>query len=170
LAGRRGEEKMPNKEKYDLAFRPKSYWVYADVRQQVFATVKGDVRRAQAMRALDDPNAFHHDPTDFQESLTEEEKLARGRIHPILMGGEYLPSLQKGEVEIARVSMKSVMGDVISVRARWEQGKIRYSVVDEHRTQYIFTPESSEDPLSNSKRYSPGFQPIINWESHSTSL
>lgn len=139
---------MPNKGNYDWDYRPKTYWVYPDMKQRVLATVKGNVRRSQAIRALEDPVRFFYDPANFQESLSEEEKLAQGRIHPILMGGEYLPNLRQGEVEIARVSMKSVMGDSVSVRARWKNGKICYDVVDEHRTKYIFLPESSDVPLT----------------------
>lgn len=48
------------------------------------------------------------------------------------MGGEYLPDLAPVEVEIARITLASVLQDVVSVRARKGRGRIRYRVVDEY--------------------------------------
>ena len=66
------------------------------------------------------------------------------------MGGEYLPPLRKGEVEIARISLASVTADQISVRARRSRGRIRYRVVDEYMetSTYVCHPASSVSPLS----------------------
>ena len=50
--------------------------------------------------------------------LDEAMRAAWGRIHPTNMGGEYLPPLREGEVEIARISLESTTADQISVRAR----------------------------------------------------
>ena len=47
------------------------------------------------------------------------------------MGGEYLPPLRKGEVEIARISLESTTDDQISIRARRGRERIRCRVVDE---------------------------------------
>src|SRR5262249_4767409 len=69
------------------------------------------------------------------ESVTEAERVALGQHHPALMGGEYLPGYQDEEVEIARVSLQSTTGDVISIRARRDRGAIRYRVVDEYGTR-----------------------------------
>jgi hypothetical protein len=64
------------------------------------------------------------------------------------MGGEYLPDSDADEVEIARVTMASVMQDVISVRASPKRGGIRYRVVDEYNTTFQIKPEFSKRPLS----------------------
>src|SRR6202049_4952696 len=50
--------------------------------------------------------------------LDEEMRQAWGRVHPSHMGGEFLPPVRNGEVEIARISLASVTADQISVRAR----------------------------------------------------
>ena len=51
------------------------------------------------------------------------------------MGGEYLPDYIGGEIEIARVSLKSVMYDVYSIRAKIaDDGRIKYRVVDEYES------------------------------------
>jgi hypothetical protein len=56
--------------------------------------------------------------SEFDESLSNGAREFRGRVHPSLMSGEYLPDYEGDEVEIARVALASVMGDVISIRAR----------------------------------------------------
>ena len=38
--------------------------------------------------------------------------------------------------------------DVLSLRARWERGKIRYRMVDEYEEKYEISPESSDEPLT----------------------
>src|SRR5262245_20849225 len=82
------------------------------------------------------------------ESVTEADRVALGQHHPALMGGEYLPGYQDEEVEIARVSLQSTTGDVISIRARRERGAIRYRVVDEYGTKIVCSPTESSEPLS----------------------
>ena len=69
---------------------------------------------------------------------------------PRNMGGEYLPPLRKGEVEIARISLESTTADQISVRARRGRERIRYRVVDEYMetSTYVCHPASSDAPLS----------------------
>ncbi len=73
-----------------------------------------------------------------------------GRMHPSNMGGEYLPPLRKGEVEIARISLESVTADQISIRARRIGRRIGYCVVDEYpdASTYVCHPASSVSPLS----------------------
>jgi hypothetical protein len=54
----------------------------------------------------------------------DDECKGWGAVHPLLMGGEYLPGVDKEEVEIMRISLASTSGDQISVRARHEQGSL----------------------------------------------
>ena len=51
------------------------------------------------------------------------------------MSGEYLPDFDGDEVEIARVTLASVTGDVISIRARGQHALIHYRIVDEYEDQ-----------------------------------
>ena len=64
------------------------------------------------------------------------------------MGGEYLPEMRKGEVEITRVSLKSTTGDQISVRTRRWEGKIVYRVVGEYESEFDLVFVESDRPLS----------------------
>ena len=78
-------------------------------------------------------------------------RVAWGRLHPSHMGGEYLPPLRKGEVEIARISLQSVTADQISIRARGLGQRIGYYVIDEYGSDiatYVCRPASSSSPLS----------------------
>ena len=64
------------------------------------------------------------------------------------MGGEYLPDLEKYEVEIARISLKTLLSDQLTIRA-WQDGRvIRYRVEDEYQTKYEPPFEYSFKPLT----------------------
>lgn len=70
--------------------------------------------------------------------------------HPMFMGGNYLPELEVGEVEIARITISSVTWDVACVYARAEGGRIRYRVVDEYAPEFELDPSQrySDMPLT----------------------
>lgn len=91
---------------------------------------------------------FRPDAPPRPEPLSDEVRVAIGRIHPSLMGGLYLPPFLPGEVEIARVQLESVMADVLSVRARPRGKRIAYRVVDEYESHYPVTPATSARPLT----------------------
>jgi hypothetical protein len=65
----------------------------------------------------------------LNESLDDEIRASRGRIHPIFMGGECLPDYGGGEVEIARIELKSTTYDVISLRARPSRSELDFWMV-----------------------------------------
>jgi len=87
-----------------------------------------------------------------KEGLNNEERDAWGAIGPWCMGGEYLPEVKEGEMEIARISMRSVMSDQISVRATRVPDGIEYRIVGEYeedeswRCRLPF--DTSKEPLS----------------------
>lgn len=64
------------------------------------------------------------------------------------LGGEYLPALAHGEVEIARVALASTTGDVQSIRARRTEEGIRVVVVDEYENGFVDGERVSERPLT----------------------
>ena len=82
------------------------------------------------------------------ETLDDDQRRRLGQIRPSFMGGEYLPAYGPGEVEIARIELKSTTSDVISVRSRPEGDKIVYSIRDEYDTEFEVSPPSSKQPLS----------------------
>jgi hypothetical protein len=51
-------------------------------------------------------------------------------------------------VVIASVELESTLSEVIVVRAEPDPGGIRYSVVDEHESEFIVAPETSTEPLT----------------------
>ena len=73
-------------------------------------------------------------------------------VHPWFKGGEYLPDLLPREVEIVRVTLKSVTMDVISIRARWTKDRIKYRIVDEYwddsSFDYHLIQKTSVKPLA----------------------
>jgi hypothetical protein len=72
-------------------------------------------------------------------------------VMPGLSVPECLPPLRKNEREIARIALRSVQADQISVRARRKGDRIVYSIVDEYEdqaeSQYKLHPASSRSPL-----------------------
>jgi hypothetical protein len=62
----------------------------------------------------------------------------------MFMGGNYLPDTEDGEVEIARISIKSTTFDVTCAYARPHRGVIRYRVVDEYDGETLSGPASAK--------------------------
>ena len=144
---------MPDLKNFDLDFRPQTYFVFADAKQQIAARVKGTARRSIAARLQEIGELgddIRLDVMSTRSSLDDDERTAWGAIHPSNMGGEYLPDLEGTEVEIARIELNSTTSDVISVRAMWRDGECRYSVVDEYPDDHSYQcdPTTSNRPLT----------------------
>ena len=137
---------MPDLRIFDPEYRPRSYFV-TEPETAMLSRIKGAERR-NLVRLFGTEGV---PPEVSAESLSEEDREASGSIHPSLMGGEYLPDLEPDEVEVARYELESVTADVISLRARWERGKIRYEMVDEYEEKYDISPKSSAKPLTFKK-------------------
>ncbi len=123
----------------DLDFRPKAYFWPIAAETHLLATIKGAARRAEAARLIA-AGAFNMlDSFLAASALDEEDRSSWGRIHPSLMGGEYLPDRAKTEIEVARISIASTTGDVTSVYARRQAKRISYRVVDEYEGETLST-------------------------------
>src|SRR5439155_1611782 len=110
---------MPDRTKYNLTFRPASYW-----------TTPGDTpAEGQAPSAT---VVWRH---------TRRTPL----LDPTV---DFLPECEGGEVEIACVLLASVTADVITIRARRRGNRIVYRIVDEYETCFRFKPKTSTRPLS----------------------
>ena len=82
-------------------------------------------------------------------SLSDEERFRLASIHPMFMGGEYLPDCNSNETEIARVTLRSTTQDVISIRAKGEDGELHYSVADEYDDhEFSLWTDSSLKPFT----------------------
>lgn len=119
-------------EDIDLGFRPRTYFRPERLEKYLLTKVKGAVLRKR-LKAL-----FESGQHDEVRNLVSDtafsaaDRKALESIHPMFMGGNYLPDTEEGEVEIARISIQSTTSDVTSVYARPVDGVIRYRVVDEY--------------------------------------
>ncbi|MGB5815219.1 MAG: hypothetical protein WBG93_05055 [Thermoanaerobaculia bacterium] len=127
---------MPDETKYDLDYRPASYWELDDPVAAILNRIQGEGRRRTVEAAL---AAGETVPDEIlEEKLSSQGLDAISAIHPSLMGGEFLPELRPREVEIARVVLASATCDVISLRARQDGEWIRFRVVDEYYTEGVW--------------------------------
>jgi hypothetical protein len=121
-----------SKSDIDLAFRPASYFWPITHETHVIAAIKGE-RRREAIRAAFDANRVSAlDEYYAIPVLHEDDRRALGALHPSFMGGEYLPTREETEVEIARITIDSTTSDVTSVYAKAGKSRIYYRVVDEY--------------------------------------
>lgn len=134
----------------DLSFRPKTYFWPLGLDTHLLTHVKGAARRAALQRLIDEGRLDEIPDFLAAAKLSDEERLRLGRIHPMLMGGEYLPDQEEDEVEIARIEIRSTTGDVTSLYARREGGQIHYRVVDEYGGDTLSggTERTSTKPLT----------------------
>ena len=156
----RAPEPRPSKQfafdsSYDFAFRPATYWPDLPTEETVLAKVKGTVRRDVARALLEEPDETASDGIgDFllKPDIGKRGKDLSGSLHPANLGGEFLPGYGDGEVEIARIDLASVTGDVNQVRARrGDDGRIHYRVVDEYwdeGSSFSVSPATSHEPLA----------------------
>ena len=135
-----------------MAFRPATYWPDALTPEQLLATIRGKKRRDIARRLYAEQGFSALTGFLVKPGLDELERgdwILRG---PSCMGGEFLPALATGHVEIASVSMASTTSDQVSIRALREVDHIRYSIVgeyeDEEGMSYDLPFETSKSPLS----------------------
>jgi hypothetical protein len=131
----------------DYDYRPASYWAPQNL-HQVVANIKGAERKNAALRLIDEARLEEASAVILADAVSEETRNLASKVHPSLMGGEYLPDYQTSEAEIARVTMASLTQDVISIRARSAQGQIGYRAVDEYDSQIRIEPNRSKRPLS----------------------
>lgn len=117
-------------------------------RQQVLHRIKGNYRRSIVAEDLDSDERL---PESWKvHSLGEGDKMWLQAQHPHARGGEDLPDLQDGEVEIARLSYTdTVHGEVVSLRVRCDESGTRYNLrlVDEYDTQFMLPVSTVEGAL-----------------------
>jgi hypothetical protein len=116
----------------------------------LLSDIKGANRRRIAQHALQDDQSGDIAPELLAHALEEQGRRFIGRLHPSFMGGEYLPSTRKQEVEIARITIASTTQDVTCVYARPLGKRISYRIVDEYNGDTITGRQTrtSTKPLS----------------------
>jgi hypothetical protein len=139
-----------NDVKVSLTFAPKSYFWPLNVETHLRATVRGEQRRRELERYISAGLPSTTPEVFVRDVLTHDERRQLGRIHPALMGGEYLAARGASELEIARIAIRSTTGDVTAVYARQFGQRIHYRVVDEYEGATLTgrTTRSSARPLT----------------------
>ncbi len=116
----------------DLQFRPKTYFRPEKLEKYLLSKVKGAVLRNKLKALFDEGRHAEVSRLVGDAAFSMSDHKVLESIHPMYMGGNYLPDTETGEVEIARISIQSTTFDVTSVYARPEDGVIHYRVVDEY--------------------------------------
>ena len=134
----------------NLDFRPTTYFIPHALDEYLITRVKGDVLRQKLITLA--ANGKHAEFEELLELITHSPEIQSGleAIHPQFMGGNYLANLEPGEVEIARISIKSTTQDVNCVYAKMHSGKICLRVVDEYGGETLNEPSelTVEEPLT----------------------
>jgi hypothetical protein len=127
----------------DPQFRPSTYFRPEKLKSHLLSQVKSAALRKKLKTLF---AAGQHDQVRNlirDATLSDADRKALEAIHPMFMGGNYLPDTANGEVEIARISIRSTTADVTSVYARPEGGLIRYRVVDEYNGDTLQGPSET---------------------------
>lgn len=134
----------------DLDFRPKSYFGPQELPEHLIAQVKGDVIKEQLGALYKEGRYDEIEKLLGEHGVSNSEIKALGSIHPMFMGGNYLPDTGDSEVEIARILIESTTFDVTSLFAKFDKGSIHYRVVDEYDGDTLSGPSEkiSKEPLS----------------------
>lgn len=133
-----------------LDYRPATYFRPQKLERYLLSKVKGTVLRKK-LRALFDAGPHAELRTLLTaEGISAADRKALESIHPMFMGGNYLPDADGSEVEIARITIASTTYDVTGVYARPVDGAIHYRVVDEYDGDTLVGPTEArtEQPMT----------------------
>jgi hypothetical protein len=121
--------------------------------ESILRRIKGNYRRSFVGAAIKDGGLESIPEAWTTHELSENLKNLLQQQHPAARGGEDLPDLEDGEVEIARLSLtNSVHGEVTSLRAKQEEGaKVVLRMVDEYESEIVL-PHSTIDALLTSEQ------------------
>lgn len=136
-------EDLPTRGRLRMKFRPDTYWYWPN---EISPNIKCDLRRRALKNAMKSGELERMEPADFRDSASLKRP-------PSFISGEYLDDCLPGEVEIARVTVRSRHDDapgmsgsaieVSSIRARPDNDGIRYRIVMENMDP---EPRSKADP------------------------
>jgi hypothetical protein len=124
----------------DLGFRPATFFAPRPPELHLIGKVRNAALRTRLLDLLAAGKRAEVRALLRGSGLSLEEQKAYERLHPKYMGGNYLPRLEEGEVEIARVVIDSTTSDVTAVYARQDGGTIVLRVVDEYEGDTLMAP------------------------------
>ena len=121
-------------------------------KEEIVRRIKGNYRRRFVSRAIQDEGVNSVPDAWKNHDISEVLKGWLGRQNPQFRGGEDLPDLENGEVEIARLTLaNSVHGEVTSLRAKLtkQDGKISLRMVDEYESEIKLPYQLANMPLTS---------------------
>ena len=98
----------------DFDYRPHGYFKPQRLEKHLLSKVKGAVLKRR-MEALLSEGRQAELLQELGAATSAENNKVLEAIHPMFMGGNYLPDTEHGEVEIARIRIESTTYDVTSV-------------------------------------------------------
>jgi hypothetical protein len=132
--------------------RPDYFAAAPSMEDAVLRGIKGNFRRQMVIKSLlSEGLASVPEPWRAHDISEELKNVLTSSLGPQGRGGEDLPDLDQGEVEIARLSLvDSVHGEVTSLRAKRGPGdsSILLSMVDEYETNYELPKRRVPAPLT----------------------
>ena len=131
-------------EDINLDFRPDSYFRPQKLTEHLISKVKGAVLRDRLQQLYDTGRHNELERLLGANGISLQDSKALGGIHPMYMGGNYLPDTEVAEVEIARICIESTTYDVVSVYARKNQVVTVLRVVDEYDGDTLEEPTCLE--------------------------
>ena len=117
--------------KIDPNFRPEDYFRPIGLQRHLISQVKGAAVRTRLKRLLDEGRSEELDALLGDTGVPDDIVKGLESVHPSFMGGNYLPDLEEGEVEVARIEIASTTGDVTSLYAKKMGGRYMFRIVDE---------------------------------------
>ena len=120
--------------------------------EAVLRRILGNFRRDFVARAIQEDGLASIPDAWKTSRISEALKSVLQGQHPRARGGEDLPELLEGEVEIARMTLaNSVHGEVTSLRAARPGGKsseIHFRMVDEYEEEIELHVQTARTPLT----------------------
>lgn len=134
----------------DLEFRPTTYFRPQKLEDYLLSKVKGAVLRKKLQALFDEGRHAEVSQLLSTDGISAADRKALESVHPMFMGGNYLPDTEEGEVEIGRISIQSTTYDVTCVYAKPINGEIHYRIVDEYNGETLDAPTEavSKQPMS----------------------
>lgn len=121
----------------DLRYRPPRYFAPRRLEAHLLAQIQNARVKAQIQAAYDAGKS--EEATDLLQTAVRSPEIMHvlESVDPSFLGGNYLPPLEEGEVEIARLTLDSVTRDVKVAYAKPVHRRIRIRVLDEYDTDYL---------------------------------
>ncbi|WP_213684983.1 hypothetical protein [Roseicyclus sp.] len=134
----------------DLEQRPKTYFSPQPMVTYLVEKVKNAAIRERLELLLSEGRIEEIKELLDEVGITANSIQSLEAIHPMFMGGNYLPDMDEGEVEVARIEIASTTGDVTCLFAKKENGIIKFRVVDEYGGDTLNFPTevTTDEPMT----------------------